>query len=151
MDVLIPILIFLVPILIAYKLCEWQVVSAFLVGLIVVPFFIIFLFHVYEIYFIGKSPDFNRAFTILAMFALFGLPIYLIIILPLYYFLQSLQFPINYSFPIVISIIMSILFSLMNERDWGWKQIAVILLCSYVHSYFILWLMAKLRSISIPG
>ncbi|WP_188466014.1 hypothetical protein [Marivirga lumbricoides] len=150
MDVILPVLIFLVPILIAFKLCEWQVISAFLVGLIAVPFFIIFLFHVYEIYFIGKSPDFNGAFTISAMFAMFGLPIYLIIILPLYYFLQSLQFPINYSFPIVISIIMSILFLIMNEREWGWKQIAVILLCSYIHSYFILWVIAKLRSISIP-
>ncbi|WP_375578534.1 hypothetical protein ABWH96_16105 [Marivirga tractuosa] len=147
MDFILPILFFLIPILIAFKLCEWQVVAAFLVGVVLVPFLMISLFHLYEVYFMSKTLDFKGALSISAMFSVFGLPIYLIIVLPFYYFLQTLQFPIHYSFPILISIIMCILFVLITEREWGWKQIAVIILCSYVHSWFILWMIAKLKNI----
>lgn len=151
MDILLPIFFFLIPIVIAFKLCEWQVVTSFIIGVVAVPFLMILLFHLYEIYFMNKPSDFKGVLSISTMFAMFGLPIYLIMILPLYYFLQTLQFPFHYSFPIIISTIMSILFVIITEREWGWKQIAVIILCSYVHSWFILWVISKLRNIQYGG
>jgi len=149
MDLLFPIILFLIPILIAFKLCEWQVVTAFILALIAVPAVMILSFHFFEIFYLNKSSDFAEAFTISGMFSIFGFPIYLIIVLPLYYFLQSLQFPLHYSFPMIITILMIILFVLITEKEWGWKEIVVILLCSYVHSYFILWLISKLKYFSL--
>lgn len=147
MSILGPIIL-LVPVLIAFYFCEWQVVVAFIVAIFVVPFTIIFLTHLFEVFFQHKPIDFKGVFEIWGLFSLAGIPIYFILILPLYYVLKSSSIPVLYSFPASVCIIMFLLFVLLVTKTWGYKEFLVVVGCSILHSLFIIWLISKLKSIS---
>src|SRR5690554_4913251 len=106
MSKFLPFIFILIPVFLAFWLCEWQVVVSFFIGIIVVPVMLIFLFHLYEVLFLQKELDLNGAFEIGALYSVVGLPVYFIFILPVYYALKSFSFPLVYSFPVSISIIM---------------------------------------------
>lgn len=148
MNILGPIVI-LIPVLIALYFCEWQVVAAFVVTILVVPLAIFFFTHLFEIFFQHKPMDFKEMFEMWGMFAVAGIPIYFILILPLYYILKSSGgIPMLYGFPAGVTIIMLLLFVLLATRSWGYKEVLVVIGCSALHSLFVIWLISKLKAIS---
>lgn len=149
MNRLIPFIFILLPVLIAFYLAEWQVVVSILIGVLVVPFFMIFLFHGYEVFFLQKKLDVSGVLAVGGMYAIFGLPIYLIGIMPIYYVLKSLPYPLVYTFPFIISTVMFLLFILLTTKPWGYKEFLIIVSCTLVHSYFIIWLISRFKAFSV--
>ena len=149
MSKLLPFIFILIPVFLALWFCEWQVVVSFFIGIIIVPVMLIFLFHLYEILFLHKRIDLNGAFEIGALYSVVGLPIYFIFILPVYYALKSFSFSLVYSFPVSISVIMFLFFMFVTTKPWGYKEFLVIVACSLIHSYFIIWLISKLKSFTL--
>lgn len=148
MNILAPLIIITV-LLVALYFCEWQVVLAFTLAVLVLPFTLLFLTHLYEVIIQGKQMDFNSAFEIGALFSIAGIFIYFPFILPIYYALKSANnFPILYSFPLSVSIVLFILFILMATKPWGFKEFLVVVGCSMLHALFILWLISKFKSLS---
>lgn len=148
MNILFPILFFALPLAIAFKLCGWEVVAAFIITIIVVPFFIVFLSHLIGILFYNKEFDPKGCIELGAIFAIPGIPIYFIGILPLYYLMRSIDFPLYISFPCCISAIMLILAILIAERPLSYLHYLMIIACSFLHSLLIAWLIAKFKSFS---
>src|SRR5690606_27275189 len=144
-----PVILFLIPVALAFWLCEWQVVVSFLIGIIVVPLILISAIHLYEATFMEKKIDFTEVFEVSALFSAVGLPLYLIAILTLYYALKTLSYPLVFTFPVSITVIMLTLFILITTKSWGYKEVLVILTCSFIHSYFIIWLISRFKAIPI--
>lgn len=143
MNVLGPIVI-LMPVLIALYFCEWQVVIAFFLAVSIVPFALIFLINLFQ----QKAMGFNDVLETGLLLSIAGIPIYCILILPIYYVLKSSSMPMPYSFPASVSIIMVILYTLITTKPWDYKAALVVTTCSTIHALFIIWLISKLKSIS---
>lgn len=148
MNIIAPILFFLIPILVALWLCEWQVVAAFLIGIFVIPPFLFFLTHLFQVFTEQKRMDLNGLFEVGALFSFAGFPIYFLIILPIYYALKASKVPLVYSFPFCLSVVMFILFVIITEKEWGSIAFFSIVACSIFHALFILWLISRLKSIA---
>src|SRR5690606_256967 len=95
-----------------------------------------------------KAMGFNDVIETGFMFSIAGIPIYFILILPVYYVLKSSNMPIVYSFPASVSVIMVIIYTLITTKPWDYKAALVVTACSVVHTLFIIWLISKLKSIS---
>ena len=149
MNRLLPLIFILIPIFIAFYLAEWQVVVSILIGVLVVPLFMIFLFHGYEVLFLDRKLDLNTVLEVGALYGIIGIPVYLIGIMPIYYALKTLSYPLVYTFPFSISVVMFLLFMLITTKPWGYKEFFLIVSCSLVHSYFIIWLISRFKAISI--
>lgn len=137
-------IVLLMPVLIALYFCEWQVAVAFFIAVLVVPFILIFLINLFQ----QKAMGFNDVIETGFMFSIAGIPIYFILILPVYYVLKSSNMPIVYSFPASVSVIMVIIYTLITTKPWDYKAALVVTACSVVHTLFIIWLISKLKSIS---
>lgn len=147
MNVLAP-LITIIALLVALYLCEWQVIAAFFVAVVAVPIILVFLTHLYEVGVQHQPMNLKEAFEMGSFFSLAGVFIYFPLILPVYYVLKSaVNFPILYSFPFGVCIIILALFALMATKPWGYKEFLMIVACSMLHAFFILWLISKFKSI----
>lgn len=131
-------IIFFLPILIAFRLCDWRVVTSFLISIISVPTFFIGLEGLYRAYVQHETVDWKDAASISGIFILFSVPIYFLVVLPLYHLLKTFSFPIILSFPLLITAIAFSFFLLMVTKPWGIKEILIILVCSVFHSMVIL-------------
>ena len=149
MNRFLPLLFILTPIVIAFYFAEWQVVVAMLIGVLVVPFLLILLFHGFEVLLLYKKLDISGVLAVGGMFAIIGLPIYLMVIMPIYYALKSLPYPLVYTFPCSISVIMFLLFILITTKPWGYKEFLLVVFCSLVHSFLIIALISRFKAISI--
>lgn len=143
MNILGPIII-LIPVLIALFLCEWQVAIAFLIAILIVPFVFILLIDFFQ----QKPMSYKDVLELGFMFFIIGIPIYFILILPMYYGLKSMGMPILYSFPASVSVIMLILYTLITTKPWDYKAALVVVACSISHGLFIIWLIGKFKSIT---
>lgn len=143
MKILGPIIIF-IPVLIALILCEWQVAIAFLIAILIVPF----LFILFIDFFQQNPMGYKDVLELGFMFFIIGIPIYFILILPMYYGLKSMSIPIVYSFPFGVSITMLVLYTLMTTKPWDYKAALVVIACSVSHGFFIIWLIGKFKSIT---
>ncbi|WP_223846314.1 hypothetical protein [Wenzhouxiangella sp. AB-CW3] len=143
---LLPLAFLLLIVALAFWLAEWQVVTAFLVAVLALPFLLIMGIHLSEMYFNDASLDLEGVFGISLVLSLVGLPIYLIGLLPLYYLLQYTPAPLTVSFPIAVTGLMLILLAFLMERDWSWSAAGVVVACSLVHAWVILYLAEKLKS-----
>lgn len=137
-------LILLMPVLVALYLCDWQVAIAFFIAILIVPFIFILLIDLFQ----QKPMGFNGVLETGFIFFIFGIPLYFILILPIYYLLKSTSMPIIYSFPASVSVIMLILYTLITTKPWDYKAALVVIACSVVHTYFIIWLISKFKAIS---
>jgi hypothetical protein len=137
-------LIILAPVLVALYLCEWQVVIAFFIAILIVPFIFIFLIDLFQ----QKPMGFNGVLETGFMFFIIGIPLYFILILPIYYILKSTSMPMIYSFPASVSVIMLITYTFITTKPWDFKTALVVIACSVVHAYFIIWLISKFKAIT---
>lgn len=137
-------IILLMPVLVALYFCEWQVVAAFFIATFVVPFILIFAINLFG----QKAMDFKDVIETGFLFSIAGIPIYFILILPIYYALKSSSMPMLYSFPASVSIIMLIIYALMTTKAWDYRVILAVIVCGILHSLFIMWLISKFKAIS---
>lgn len=133
------VIIFILPIVVAFRLCDWRVVVSFLISITAVPALFIGLGGLYAIYVENQTLKWNDFGAVLAIFVLFGIPIYFLLVLPLYYVLTSLSFPIMISFPLLITVLAFSIFLLMVTRPWGIADVVGIVVCSVLHSMMILF------------
>lgn len=139
------VIIFILPIVVAFRLCDWRVVLSFLVSITAVPAFFIGLGGLYQIYVENQTLRWNDFGAVVTIFVLFGIPIYFLLVLPLYYLLSSFSFPIMMSFPLLITVIAFSIFLLMVTKPWGIMDVAAIVACSVLHSMVILLGIALLK------
>lgn len=139
------VIIFILPIVVAFRLCDWRVVLSFLVSIITVPAFFMGISGLYSIYVENQTLKWNDFGALVTMFALVGIPLYFLLVLPLYYLLTTFAFPIMISFPLVIATIAVSMFLLMVTKPWGIIEAAVIAGCGIFHSMVILLGIALLK------
>lgn len=133
------IIIFVLPIIVAFRVCDWRVVVSFLVSIIAVPTLFIGISGLHSIYIENQTLKWNDFGTLVTIFVLFGIPIYFLFVLPLYHVLAGFSFPIMISFPLLITVIALSIFLLMVTKPWGIAEVAVIASCSIFHSMMILF------------
>lgn len=138
-------IIFILPVVIAFRLCDWRVVLSFLIGIITVPAFLLGLGNLHSVYIENQSFKLSDFGVIVSFFILCSIPIYFLLVLPLYYLLLSFSFPIWISFPSVISLIVCSIFLLLALKPLGLVHLAVLILCSVLHSAVILFGIILLR------
>jgi len=132
-------------ILLAFYVSEWQVALAFLVAVIMVPITYVLSYHMYEV--IVKGQEFDSVKIMMGgIFAMLGIPVYYALMMPSYYILKNLGFPIIISFPFVVSVIILILFKILATKPWGFTVFITLAGCGILHSLFILWLISKFKS-----
>ncbi|HTF96843.1 MAG TPA: hypothetical protein VL995_11975 [Cellvibrio sp.] len=149
MSILFPILFFGIPLVIALKLCGWQVVISFLVAIFIVPFCVVFFTHLAQVITGKQVFNVKECLEISTMFAIPGVPIYFLIVLPLYYFIQTFNINFYIAFACAVSVVMLVVAKLLeNEAQPFWVYL-VMAGCSIAHSLLIVWLIAKLKSVSV--
>lgn len=146
MNIILPILLFLTPLLISLKLCGWPVTAAFIISIVVVPFCMVLFVHLIEVALQTQKFNFRDCVEIGAMFSFAGIPIYFLLILPLYYLLRSSTFPFYITFPCSVSAVMLALCFLIAERPLTYLYVMAIIACSILHSLLITWLIAKFNA-----
>ncbi|MCF6260964.1 MAG: hypothetical protein L3J98_12540 [Gammaproteobacteria bacterium] len=135
--------------IIALLLYPWFVNVSFLLAIVLVPSFILLLYGIFQTLFMDKQIDFIEIFTAGSLYSLAGIPIYFILVIPVYLaLLKVTQFPIIFTFPFSLTIIMLLLFVFLTTKSWGYIEVLVITGCSVLHSFFILWLISKLKPLS---
>ncbi|VAW84350.1 hypothetical protein MNBD_GAMMA16-1921, partial [hydrothermal vent metagenome] len=73
----------------------------------------------FQMLFLDKPVDFKEIFVIGGIFSLAGIPIYLVLIMPVYsILLKVIQFPIVVTFPSAATIIMLLLFAFFTTKEW---------------------------------
>lgn len=149
MSILFPIAFFAIPLLIALKLCGWQVVVSFLVAIFIVPFCVVFFTHLVQVMTGKQTFNFKECLEISGMFAIPGIPIYFLIILPLYYFIQTLNINFYIAFPCAVSVIMLVIVKLLENEPQPFWFYLVVIGCGVAHSLLIVWLIIKLKSLSV--
>ena len=149
MSMLFPILFFGIPLVVALKLCGWQVVVSFLAAIFIVPFCVVFFTHLVQVV-IGKQVfNVKECLEISGMFAIPGVPIYFLMVLPLYYFIQTLNVNFYIVFPSVVSLIMLAMVKLLENEPQPFWVYLVVASCGIAHSLLIVWLIIKLKSLSV--
>ena len=109
-----------------------------------------FLIEAFEVLFQNKESDFAEIFPVAGLYALVGIPIGFIFIMPIYHGLLRLtSVPITLVFPIVVSIIMLSIFIFLTTKPWGYVEVLVIIGCSVFHTLSILWLISKFRLLTV--
>lgn len=131
-------IIFILPVAIAFRLCDWRVVLSFLNSIITVPAIFIGFGFLYSLYTENESWKWSEFGVMVSMFALIGIPIYFLLVLPLYYLLLGFSFPIWISFPLVITLIMGSIFFLLTTKPLGFTAVGLIAVCSIFHAAVIL-------------
>ena len=148
MSILFPILFFGIPLVVALKLCGWQVVVSFLIAIFIVPFCVVFFSILIQSLVEKQEFSFKECLAITAMFAVPGIPIYFLIILPLYYFIQTLNVNFYIAFPCIVSAIMLVIVKLLENEPQPFWFYLVVIGCGVAHSLLIVWLIIKLKAIS---
>ncbi|WMJ72281.1 hypothetical protein RCC89_03745 [Cytophagaceae bacterium ABcell3] len=142
-------IIYFIPLFVAFYVCEWQVVVAFIIGVWVVPPVLFALSEGASYLIHGEfTVGLNDIFSLGMIFSLVGMFIYFVAILPLYYVLQTLDYSIYLTFPSAIFLVMLILFTLLATQSLGVLGLAVVLFCSIVHSLMILWIIDMLKALT---
>jgi len=147
---IIPTIIIILIIIMALLFYPWFVSVAFILTIALIPSLILSMSGIFQMLFLDKPVDFKEIFVIGGIFSLAGIPIYLILIMPVYSILLKVtQFPIVVTFPSAVTIIMLLLFAFFTTKSWGYIQILIITGCSVLHSLVVLWLISKLKSLSL--
>lgn len=135
-------------VVLAFVVSEWQIAAAFLVAIIAVPLTIVFSTHIYEVVLNGETFNISDVFMVSSLFILGGIPLYFAFVMPLYYALNLLSFPVVISFPLAVTAFIVTLFVLFATGSWGYLVLLVVAACSAFHSLFILWLISIFKSIA---
>jgi hypothetical protein len=138
-------IVFILPILVALKFCDWRVVISFAISIVLVPIFFVSLTHLYMVNIQNEESSWDTAGIAAKIFILASVPIYFVLVLPLYHYLKTLQFPLSISFPLVITAIAFSIFLLLVTKPWGLKEVLIIIGCSVFHAFVILFGIALLK------
>lgn len=149
MSIIFPVVFFAIPLLVALKLCGWQIVVSFLIAIFVVPFCVVFLSNFTQAVIEKQEFSFKDSLAITAMFAVPGIPIYFLIILPLYYFIQARDINFYIAFPCAVSVIMLFIVKLLENEPQPFWFYLVVISCGIAHSLLIVWLIIKLKALSV--
>lgn len=149
MGILFPILFFGVPIAVALKLCGWQVVVSLLIAIFVVPFCVVFFSILTQSLVEKQEFNIKECLALTAMFALPAIPIYFYIILPLYYFIQTLNVNFYIAFPCFVSAIMLVIVKLLENEPQPFWFYLIVISCGIAHALLIIWLIIKLKALSV--
>lgn len=143
-----PLLLFWLPLLVPFILCRWQVLVAFLLVSFTVPFFFTFLFGVFGMVFQGEVFDPGMWLGMGMLFAIPGIPIHLLAILPLYYLMRSRSFPLHITFPCCVAAVFLACFIMLAEKSVPYVAFLIIVGCAIVHALLIMWLIEKFNASS---
>jgi hypothetical protein len=134
-----------------FILCGWRVIVAFLLTTLITPFVVVFFIQLVEWVFSQKAINLSDLMQIGGLFALGSIPIYFILILPLYYRLSSLPLALSISFPSCVSIILVGLAYLVASEPLSFAVILVLIACASLHALLILWLIARLQRLGVSS
>ncbi|VAW69881.1 hypothetical protein MNBD_GAMMA09-3810, partial [hydrothermal vent metagenome] len=115
--------------MLAFVVSEWQIAAAFLVAIIAVPLTIVFSTHIYEVVLNGEAFNISDVFMVSSLFILGGIPLYFAFVMPLYYALKLLSFPVAISFPLAVTAFIVTLFVLFATGSWGYLVLLVVAAC----------------------
>lgn len=121
----------------------WRLVLAITVSVIAIPFIVIPAVAIYEKVVVGKEAPLGDAFSIAGLFAFFGWFLYLLFVAPLHAGLKALGLYLPIFFPLAVASVSTVIFFLLAEQRiplWGW---GLVVLCSYLHAWIILWIMGN--------
>ena len=115
-----PTIIIILMIIMALLFYPWFVSVAFILAIALIPSLILSIPGIFQMLFLDKPVDFKEIFVIGGIFSLAGIPIYLILIMPVYSILLKVtQFPIVVTFPSAVTIIMLLLFAFLLLNHGG--------------------------------
>lgn len=137
---LLGLLLLIAPIIIAFKVCGWRYITAFIVAIFGVPAAVILGSAIYEALIHSGEFDLKEILGFSAILGIAGLPIYFLLVIPVYFGLKRLSFPVMYSFPLSLIAIMLAFFLLISDQPMGIDVVLIISGCSLLHAFFILWL-----------
>ena len=149
MNILFPILFFGFPFVVAIKLCGWQVAVSFLIAILAVPFFAVLLTHLLDVALEKQRFDFKGCLAITGIFAIPGVPLYFLIILPLYFFIQKFNVNFYLAFPLVVSLMMLVTVKLLEKEPQPFWFYLLVTGCGIAHALLIAWLIVRLKSLSV--
>lgn len=142
-----PVLIVLIPLFLSPFFYPWSVILGFLATIVLVPFALFYGELFYGLLILGEDRWADIYFTVQVvwLFTLPGIIIYFVFIIPIYTLLvkYATQISIYYSFPVFVTAVMLIGFSLLAKKGTLLVGLPIVMVCSLIHSYLALWLIAK--------
>lgn|SRR5690606_27708167 len=96
-----------------------------------------------------KETWVKECFAITAMFKVTDIPIHFFIILSLCYFIQALNINFYLAFPCIVSATILVIVKLLENEPQPFWFYLIVIGCGVAHSLLIVWLIIKLKAISV--
>lgn len=141
-------LLLVLPIVLAYWLVEWRLVTAFVSTAILFPFLAMSLVQLFLVLFQDKKFDWIEIKDMGGIFAISSIYVYMILVLPAFLYLRTFPLAVYWSFPVMVTLIVFGVFFLMkNSRPADVTTLAAITICSCLHSWMILGVYYLLKKV----
>ncbi len=133
----------------ALFLSKRHIVIAFLVPVMLLPFCFLALYAAYQIATQQQDMfDFSETLSAGLFLSMLGIPIFLIVMLPVYHGLLRIHLPIIITFPMAVAVILLLVAYLVAERPLTPALTLTITGCGLIHAFVILSLISTMKSFS---
>lgn len=148
MSMILPIMLLLLLVG-ALFLSKRHIVIAFLVPVMILPFGFLALDAAYQSATQQQDIfDFSEILSAGLFLSMLGIPIFFIVVLPVYHGLLRIHLPIIATFPMAVAVIMLLVAYLITERPLTPAPILAIAGCGLIHAFVILSLISTMKSFS---